>query len=118
MSLENRTAPRVVVDVRGVLKREIDPNFSDMMMSNLSLGGCFIKTSVPEPAGSVVMLRFSLPGSDVSASIKAVGKVCWVKEGGDGPLGMGVQFVSVDDADRSTLVQYISGLLSEDLFDD
>jgi len=118
MSMEHRKSPRVVVDVRGVLKRDIDPDFTDMMMSNLSLGGCFIKTSVPEPAGSVVMLRFTLPGADESTSIKAVGKVCWVKEGGDGPLGMGVQFVSVDDGDRSTLVQYISGLLSDDLFGD
>lgn len=117
MTNDGRQHPRVSVDVRGVLRRDIDPNFSDMMMSNLSLGGCFIKTSAPEPPGSVVMLRFSLPGEDQKATITAVGKVCWVKEGGEGSLGMGVQFVSVDDDDRVTLVQYISGMLADGMFD-
>jgi uncharacterized protein (TIGR02266 family) len=118
MTIENRRHARVNVDVQAIVRRDIDPDFSDMMMSNLSLGGCFIKTDAPEAAGSVVTLRFTLPGEGGDGAIKAVGKVCWVKTGGDGPKGMGIQFVTVDEADLGRLMHYISGMLTEDLFGD
>lgn len=112
---EQRISPRVNVEIEGVIGRDVHPELSDMLMSNLSLGGCFIKTRMPEPPGSMVMLRFALPGEESGAVIKAVGRVCWVKSDFDGPGGMGIQFVRVDDADLDELQRYIAGLLDADL---
>jgi uncharacterized protein (TIGR02266 family) len=89
--------------------------FREMLMSSLSLGGCFIKTQVPEPPGAMVMLRFALPGVEDSMLVKAVGRVCWTKDGRDGPPGMGVQFVRVDDEDLMQLSNYVAGLLDGDM---
>lgn len=116
MTEPRREHQRVDVTIQGVLRKDIDPDFTDMMMSNLSLGGCFIKTAMPEPPGAMVMLRFALPGEGEGSVIKAVGKVCWVKTGGEGAAGMGIQFVRVEDVDLTTLKHYIAGLLEEDLF--
>ncbi len=113
---EQREHPRVDVD----LDSEVGPDpmgtsFREMLMSNLSLGGCFIKTTVPEPPGAMVMLRFALPGVDESNMVKAVGRVCWTKDGRDGPPGMGVQFVRVDDEDLLQLSNYVAGLMDADV---
>lgn len=90
-------------------------NFAEMLMANLSLGGCFIRTNVPEPPGAMVMLRFELPGSDGNASVRAVGRVCWVRDGSTGPAGMGLQFTRVDDEDLLELSNYVAGLLDSDV---
>lgn len=110
MGMERREHQRVDVDLDGGLKKEVDPEFSDILMANLSLGGCFIKTRMPEPPGSMVMLRFALPGDTAGGVIKAVGRVCWVRSGAEGPPGMGVQFVRIEDHDLAELKRYILGV--------
>ena len=112
---ETRAHERVHVEIEGVLSREEAADFNEMLLNNLSFGGCFIRTAMPEPPGAMVMLRFALPGDWGVAAIKAVGRVGWVKNGDDGPAGMGVQFVQVDDCDLDELSRYIAGLLESDL---
>ena len=109
-----RDHARFDVELPADLRRDADPEFVDHIMANLSLGGCFIKTLAPEPTGSMVMLRFTLPGDTEGPVVKAVGKVCWIKHGDDGVGGMGIQFVRIDDDDLTTLKRYIGGLLSGD----
>ena len=112
---DTRRHQRVDVDLQGALAADLDNDFTDMVMANLSLGGCFIKTRMPEPPGSMVMLRFALPGEGHNTIIKAVGRVCWTKSGLDGPAGMGIQFVRVEDQEMTELRKYIGGLLQGDL---
>jgi uncharacterized protein (TIGR02266 family) len=89
---------------------DLDLEFQEQMLSDLSLGGCFIRTEMPEPPGAMVMVRFALPGAPEDESVKAVGRVCWTRDGTDGPKGMGIQFVRVTDADLGRLRSYISGI--------
>lgn len=117
MTDERRNHQRVDVQLEGEIRQEPDPAFIDMMMANLSLGGCFIRTRMPEPPGAMVMLRFALPGEHTGTVIKAVGRVCWVRGDVDGVAGMGIQFVRVDDEDLTELKRYIGGLLDGDLFE-
>ena len=58
---------------------------------NLSLRGAYIKTPVPDAAGTRATLRIRLPGSVVMMKIPA--RVVWSNPGGiSGPVGMGVRF--------------------------
>ncbi len=108
-----REHARVDVDLRALLVHdELHAEDIELLMSNLSLGGCFIKTAMPEPSGSMVMLRFSLPGDAHAPVVRAVGKVCWTKGGRES--GMGIQFVRIEDEDLGVLKRYIAGLLSDD----
>ncbi len=84
------------------------------LTGNLKLGGCFIRTSMPEPAGAMVMLRFALPGESEDTIIQAVGQVCWLRDEKDGAAGMGIRFVEVNDADFALLKGYIGGQLEAD----
>ena len=110
-----REHARVTVDIDGAIAPEAADDFADMLMANLSLGGCFIKTQMPEPPGAMVMLRFALPGEPGGAVVRAVGRVCWVKAGLGEPNGMGIQFVRVEDGDLTELKRYVAGLLESDL---
>lgn len=112
---DTRRHQRLDVELQGALASDLDNDFTDMVMANLSLGECFIKTRMPEPAGSMVMLRFGLPGEGHNTVIKAVGRVCWTKSGLDGPAGMGIQFVRVEAQEMTELRKYIGGLLHGDL---
>ncbi|HIN86248.1 MAG TPA: PilZ domain-containing protein, partial [Myxococcales bacterium] len=44
MSNEQRTAPRFEVELPGLVGTNDDPEYVDMVLQNLSLGGCFITT--------------------------------------------------------------------------
>jgi Tfp pilus assembly protein PilZ len=111
-----RNHDRVDVQIRGIVENELGPEASDMLMSNLSVGGCFLRCKTPESPGNLVMVRFSLPGSDEKAPlIKAVGRVAWIRRGED--AGMGIQFLRVDDGDLTNLHRYIAGVIEEDTSD-
>ncbi|MBT9559121.1 MAG: PilZ domain-containing protein [Myxococcales bacterium] len=109
MSEDRRTAPRVDVDLDMHLGTE--PDLTPHLMQNLSIGGCFIRTRTPEPPGALVMIRFALPGDVDGATVKAVGRVAWVKRDDGGASGMGIQFVQVADDELSHIRSYITGRL-------
>ena len=108
-----RNHQRVDVDIRGIVESELGPDASEMLMSNLSIGGCFLRCKTPESPGNLVMVRFTLPGStDNAAVVKAVGRVAWIRPGQHG--GMGIQFIRVDDGDLTELHRYIAGAVDND----
>jgi hypothetical protein len=63
--------------------------------SNLSVGGAYFTQTIPLPVGTVVSLRFSLPGEP--EEIACQGEIVNVKD-----RGMGVQFreIAVSDQQR------------------
>jgi len=63
--------------------------------SVLGLGGLFIKTPEPAPAGNFIKLVFEVPGGDV----RARALVCDSQPG----KGMGIQFVSMGQEARARL---------------
>ncbi len=109
MSIDRRIHPRVLVDIETEIG--VDASLHVQTMENLSLGGCFVRSESPEPLGSIVMVRFSLPGDPSARSVRAAGRVAWTKPDPvtGAPYGMGIQFLKVEDADLELLMSYITG---------
>ena len=71
-------------------------------LSVLGLGGLFISTPEPPPAGDFIQLVFELPGGDV----RARALVCDSRLG----KGMGIQFVSMGQDARARLNRHMGAL--------
>jgi hypothetical protein len=72
-------------------------------VSSLSLGGIFITTTDPPPAGTIIKMVFEVPGGDILAR----GSVAYVMPG----KGMGVQFCGMDAEGRARLGRLLNRLL-------
>jgi len=106
-----RSHGRVDVSLRTVYYDEIDPEESDSLMSNLSQGGCFIRTSRLSPPGSHISIKFKLPDH---GQVSAVAIVRWTQESGEEEeVGMGVQFSEIDSKDLLALKEFIGKQLEE-----
>ncbi|MEE8409890.1 MAG: PilZ domain-containing protein [Myxococcota bacterium] len=76
---------------------------------NVSLGGCFIRTTDVLPIGTEVALKFTVIVDDFE-TIEGIGAVTRVVEpGGTEPSGVGVVFTSLTDASRDVLVRLFLG---------
>ena len=69
----------------------------------MGLGGLFISTSAPPPAGDFIKLVFDAPGGDV----RARARVCDSRSG----EGMGIQFVSMAPEARARLNKLLTAYL-------
>jgi c-di-GMP-binding flagellar brake protein YcgR len=72
-------------------------------MANISLGGVFITTEEPIRAGTRMVVRFELPNKH---RVIAVSRVRYAKKG----VGLGVEFLSLDEEDLEELKEYIASL--------
>jgi uncharacterized protein (TIGR02266 family) len=72
-------------------------------IGNLSEGGLFLRTSTPLECGARTMVRFGEP------NIEAAAEVIWARstDGTEGPPGMGLRFVDVDESRREKIRQMI-----------
>src|ERR1041385_8448941 len=70
-------------------------------MANISLGGMFITTEEPIRTGTRMVVRFELPNKH---RVIAVSKVRYAKKG----VGLGVEFLSLDEEDHEELKEYIT----------
>lgn len=61
--------------------------------ANLSLGGIYLEGTIPHPRGTIVNLKFTLPGD--TDAIKVRGEI--VGEPDEDRLGMNVKFLSLDE---------------------
>lgn len=73
-------------------------------MANISTGGLFISTEEPIRAGTRMVVRFELPNN--KHRVIAVSRVAYVRKG----VGLGVEFLSLDDEDREEIESYIASL--------
>ncbi|HLG16765.1 MAG TPA: PilZ domain-containing protein [Blastocatellia bacterium] len=69
-------------------------------MANISTGGLFITTEEPLRTGTRMVVRFELPNKH---RVIAVSRVCYTRKG----LGLGVEFLSLDEEDRQEIDAYI-----------
>ncbi len=60
--------------------------------ANLSMGGIYLDGTIPHPRGTIVQLRFTLPGEDETVSVR--GEI--VGEPNEERLGMHVKFLPED----------------------
>jgi hypothetical protein len=61
--------------------------------TNISLGGVFVRTSLPLAVGMEVELALALPEPPVR--IEVHGSICWQKKSGEELLGLGIRFSSL-----------------------
>jgi uncharacterized protein (TIGR02266 family) len=66
--------------------------------ANLSAGGAYFVQTVPQPVGTVVRLKFTLPGEQ--SEIACTGEI--VSAQAD-DMGMGVKFLDLDERDRARI---------------
>jgi serine/threonine-protein kinase len=105
---------KVVITVQYSFNHE---TWSTGYTTDLSTAGMFLLTHEPVPVGSVVFLNFDLPKSTVDSRIEIVGLA--VRQDVrqieiDRILGMGVQFVSIDEPQKNSLKSLIEELAEEE----
>jgi uncharacterized protein (TIGR02266 family) len=103
---ERRILPRFHVELE--ITFESEHNFFMGFTENLSEGGLFVATHLVKPIGSVIDLKFKLPGRE--QPIEAKGEVRWVRpyqEHNDVPPGMGIRFVDINSAQEAEVKAFL-----------
>lgn len=114
---DGRVAPRFQTRIFGVFNSDFDLDETEMLMTNMSIGGAFIRTENPAQPGSQVTLQVYLKENDQPLSVG--GEVVWWRMPGHGdPPGMGVKFVNISQTDLERMKSYLAGLVEADLFGD
>ncbi len=99
MPLERRGATRYNF---GAIAEVIDMGESNELVSvtrNLSLSGCFVKTTTPFPRGTRVRVRITHSGADFTALGNVTANVT--------ATGMGIVFTEIDENDRAILERWL-----------
>jgi len=120
LSLDMRHHKRVDVLIETVFHDQLELDETDAMMSNMSLGGCCIRTlRCPRP-GSVISFRCRLPDSDHVIDVD--GRVQWVRDPlPDGPAetvigAIGVMFTRISEQDLQALKRFIEAKAKDEMF--
>ena len=107
-----RKEERVSANIRISFKTAAD--FFRAYISNIGIGGLFIKTAKTLPQGSLLNLEFNLP--DGNQVIHTKGKVVWTRSENKStekmPPGMGIQFIDMNPEAKKLLGNYIASFKS------
>lgn len=111
---QQRRAPRVPIEVRVEYKR-INAFISDFTR-DISSGGLFIRTSEPLAVGTEAMFTLAIPRMERPVTLK--GRVQRVIPADDASeMGMGIELMFDDDAERAALKRVVDTLMIEHLGD-
>lgn len=116
---DNRKYRRLSTNWIGKIRQRMTPEAiaeaSETRISNISLGGVFIDTSVPFPIGTYIELDFTIPGKP--GTIHAEGIVKWSngEHNANLPVGMGIEFLRVSTPSRSAIVNYVEEATSSEI---
>jgi type IV pilus assembly protein PilZ len=94
-----RTGPRVVLGIPVAYR--LGNTIAAALTLNISHGGLAVRTTNPLDTGTIVKVRFRLPGA--TKDVDAEGRVTWV----DRRTGMGLQFTKVATADQSAIDDFV-----------
>jgi len=86
----------------GAVAEIIDIDQPDELVSvtrDLSLSGCFVKTTTPFPNGTRVRVRITHSGGEVTAIGNVTANVT--------PTGMGISFTQIEPSDRAILERWL-----------
>ena len=109
-AVNRRAQERIVFLVQTVCHSQLDSTGSDVLMRDLSLGGCLVRTERLLPPGDTIDLKFTLPGSE--QTIRATGTVKWTREvGPPEQRGTGIEFTFIRRPDLRRLRTYIAAEL-------
>lgn len=105
---DRRAAPRVFVDLE--VDYASEDNFLFAYITDISETGIFIRTTSPEPPGTLLNLRFR--PDDASPQLQVEGTVIWINPYRPGTAdnlhpGMGIRFVALDAAEKRRLLDLV-----------
>ncbi len=104
---ERRKYPRVHLSIK-VVNLE-SGNFSYYQATNLSMGGMFIKSVEPLPAGTKLEFSFSLnENKEINASGRVVRVQTHSNRPDSPPSGMGIKFDPLDSDSARAIADFIS----------
>lgn len=106
---EKRAYIRVPIDMWVEESREGELYYQ--RTANISEGGLFFEKTVPHPKGTIVNLKFTLPGQ--SEPIEVKGEIVNLPNDSEG-LGMGVKFINLTEKQREMIVDYINRQLKKE----
>ena len=108
--IEKRKFPRAPLIVE-ILSSELPENerrskgLLCFYSRNVSAGGIFLETAVPLKIGSIIYLRFELPGSDRPIITQA--KVVRTSDDPDEVPGMGIEFQHLGYYESKAIEEYV-----------
>jgi uncharacterized protein (TIGR02266 family) len=94
-----RTSPRVVLGIP--ISYRVGNMIAAALTLNVSAGGIAVRTTSLLEPGTVVKLRFRLPGGKVDVESEA--RVAWV----DRRVGMGLQFTAITPANQAFIDEFV-----------
>jgi two-component system, chemotaxis family, chemotaxis protein CheY len=94
-----RSSPRAVVAV--AVSYRFGNTIAAALTLNVSAGGVAIRTTSMLDSGTVVRVRFRLPGAP--KEVEADARVAWT----DRRVGMGLEFTSIDRVSQETIDRYV-----------
>lgn len=94
-----RSSPRAVLGISVAYR--LGNTIAAAVTLNISRGGLAIRTTSPLDVGTVVKVRFRLPGAP--REIDAEAQVRWAER----RVGMGLQFTRVDPADERAIEEFV-----------
>ncbi len=91
--------------LRAYVHRVVKASFtadSEVVVENLSLGGCFVRTGATLDIGQQVSVDFETAGG---AGLRLTGRVAWLRPG---PPGFGIMFDDPGEEERKGLALLIA----------
>ncbi len=119
-----RKEQRRLICIPVLISTEGADNFKIDYTTDMSVGGFLIQTGSPLKKGTMLDIRFRLPGA--IKLIETKGEVVWshqYKPGTeptqDALPGMGIRFLNLDEQSKKYLISYVEsekGSIEEDIF--
>lgn len=111
---KSRKDMRAVVSLVARYRSPTTFEYANESCSDVSVGGMFIKSAAPAPAGTLLKLECEPDSGDTDAKIRGVARVVWLRRETNehGPSGMGVKFVKLEAGSRE-LIEAIVERLAE-----
>jgi uncharacterized protein (TIGR02266 family) len=100
---ERRNAVRVPVEMW--VEESNDRELYFQRSANLSIGGMFLENTVPHPVGTVINIKFTLPGDTVKVMAKA--QIVNASDS-DSALGMGLKFIDLETSVEERIRSFIA----------
>jgi uncharacterized protein (TIGR02266 family) len=103
MTVERRHGSRVPVQIWVEEKTERELYFQ--RSANISAGGIYLENTIPHPVGTLVTLRFTLPGETEKFEVRAEVAAAIA---GEEEFGMGLKFIELAPAAAERIQQYVT----------
>ena len=109
-SNERRDTTRVATNLAVRVKCSLIEEFIQQYATNVSIGGIFIQSRKPYPAGTIIQFEVQLRGGDTI--IRGKGRVIWSRppsppDQKPKPPGMGVKFLQLDRASHELVARIV-----------